>query len=275
MAMLTKRLFLALVSLSFFFALITEGHAAQCEKQDSLSWIDGKEHCFALKTFIAPAGGQSDTLAIILHGDLSGGGVADYIFPVAALATKLGARSVVMMRPGYRGDGRESSGYPTRNQDRDERYNANEIDSIAEAIRRLKKHHGAKRVVLIGHSGGAVIAGVLLGRATPLIDAVVLIACPCHVPDWREMNNWPPLESAESPHTYLDKVAKTARIVAVSGENDGNVGIQLPRIYIEKAVGMGLAAKAIIVPEVGHSIKERYVQSPGLSDAIRWALGGT
>ena len=49
------------------------------------------------------------------------------------------------------------------------------MDSVAAAVAALRKHHNASRVVVVGHSGGAANAGVILGRAAPLVDVAVLI----------------------------------------------------------------------------------------------------
>lgn len=66
-------------------------------------------------------------------------------------------------------------------------YGIAEMDSVAAAVEALRKHHNASRVVLVGHSGGAANAGVILGRAAPLVDVAVLISCPCNIPVWRDL----------------------------------------------------------------------------------------
>ena len=87
----------------------------------------------------------------------------------------------------------------------------------------LKKHHKAKRVVLVGHSGGAAISGIIFGRSPGLVDTVILAACPCDVPRWREMrrgyNTW---TRGLSPHDFSNKVSHGARVIALTGEHDDN-----------------------------------------------------
>jgi pimeloyl-ACP methyl ester carboxylesterase len=41
-------------------------------------------------------------------------------------------------------------------------------------------------VVVAGHSGGAAIAANILGRHPALIDAALLVSCPCDVEKWRQ-----------------------------------------------------------------------------------------
>ena len=157
-----------------------------------------------------------------------------------------------MARPGYTLDGRTSSGVATRDQARFYRYGSEEIDSIAAAVAALKKHHRAERVVMVGHSGGAVISGVMLGRTAPLVDAAILVACPCDVARWRHLNDYRPLVNAESPVDYLRAVPKTAKIYAVTGECDRNTWPVLAEDYVEKARGMGLDATFFLVERAGH-----------------------
>mgnify|MGYP003389371873 FL=1 len=86
---------------------------------------------------------------------------------------------------------------------------------MAAAVANLKKHHGVASVVMVGHSGGAAISGVILGRSAPLVDAVLLVSCPCDVPKWRDARDRKPLENAESPVDYL----KSVRLSEVGAEN--------------------------------------------------------
>jgi pimeloyl-ACP methyl ester carboxylesterase len=156
--------------------------ALDCPTPASPTFSKGADHCLAVKT-VAP-GPEGGTLAVVLHGDLSRGGPADYIIPVAEMAAERGAAALVLARPGYTVDGRSSTGVASRDQDRTQLYTAAEIDRIGVAVVNLKAFHGADQVVLIGHSGGAVAAGVLLGRRPDLVNGVLLISCPCDVPTW-------------------------------------------------------------------------------------------
>ena len=230
--------------------------AKTCKEPDNTTFVQGKRHCLAIKTFAA--GPDADMLVVVLHGDLSRGGPADYIFPVAEAAAARGVRAVAMMRPGYAGDGRKSTGRPTRSQSRDRVYGKSEIDSIGVAIAELKSHHGAKRLILVGHSGGAVVAGVLLGRRPDLVDGVVLIACPCNIPRWREMRGRRPLPFAQSPHRWLKEAAAGARIVAITGEKDRNTFPRLAQDYVAAAKQRGLDAEFVLVAGAGHSLRGPY-----------------
>lgn len=264
-----------LLSAALFLVVLPatpRARAETCQAPDNVAWVSGTDHCFAIKTY-PPQTGKSATLAVVLHGDLSGGGPADEVFFMAEEAAKAGAVAVAMMRPGYEGDGRRSTGIANRDQDRDDRFKADEMDSIAAAVKTLKAHYGARRVVLIGFSGGAIISGVLIGRAAPLVDGAVLLSCPCHVPDWRESNDWKPLYNAESPHAYVDRIPTNARIIALTGENDGNAKTRFAADYIKKATQRGINAVFVAIPNATHSLRQIKAQ-PQLVTAIHQIVAG-
>ena len=237
-------------------ASLEPAKARTCKQPDNLTFVQGKRHCLAIKTFHGTTG--ADTLFVVLHGDLSRGGPADYIFPVGEAIAQRGMPAVVMMRPGYTGDGRTSTGRSTRSQRRGEVYLKSEMDSIAVAVAELKAHHEVERVVMVGHSGGALISGVLLGRKPDLVDAVVLIACPCDVPRWRRVRGRRPLTLAQSPHKWLERVAADAKIFAITGSKDKNTFPDLARDYVDKAAARGLDAEFVLVRGAGHGLGRRY-----------------
>lgn len=267
-----KKLFWVLsLTIGAFLGTAADVAAETCRAPDNVVTVSGTVHCLAIKTYRPET--AAETLVIVLHGDLSRGGPADYIFGVARRAAESGAIGVAMMRPGYTGDGRKSSGVATRNQSRSEMYRGGEIDSMAAAVAALKKHHAARRVVMVGHSGGAAIAGVMLGRSAPLVDAVLLVSCPCDVPRWREERGRKPFENAESPIRYLSAIPKTARITALTGENDRNTFPRLGRDYVAAATTLGLSAAFVKVPDAGHGFG-RLSRQPHIFDALKKAISG-
>ena len=132
------------------------------------------------------------------------------------------------------------------------------IATVAAAVKALKRHYNAETVVLAGHSGGSAISGVIIGKYPGLVNAAVLGACPCNVPDWRTMrrgyNNW--LLSL-SPHDFIGKIDKKTTVVAVSGGDDGNTEPILARNYVASLKDMGIEATYIEVPGIGHNGIER------------------
>ena len=198
-------------------------------------------------------------------------GDADYIIPVAGRAASYGAIGVAMARPGYTLDGRTSSGVATRDQSRSDRFTAYEINSIAAAVATLKKHHGAKRVVMVGHSGGAVVSGVMLGSSAPLVDVVILVSCPCDMPGWRYSHGREPFENAESPIDYLSDAPKSSKIFALTGERDKNTWPEIAQDYVKKARDMGLDATFFMIQKAGHGFR-RLGRSAEFKNSLRQAI---
>ena len=124
---------------------------------------------------------------------------------------------------------------------------------------------------MVGHSGGALISGVMIGRAAPLVDAAVLIACPCDVVGWRWMGNRKQLPNAESPNGYLSSAPKSSRIFAVAGENDRNTMPSLAQKYVQEAKAMGLEAKFVALPDAGHGFR-RIGQRDAFHAVLRQAI---
>ena len=221
-----------------------------CEHADNVRFVQAKDHCLAIRTFLARE--AAEELVVILHGDLWRGGAVDQMFPLGMAVAHRGVSTVVMIRPGYSGGGGRSSGRATRNQRHHERYSTGEIDSIATAVAELKSYHNAKRLVLVGYGGGAIIAGMMLGRHSDLVDGVVLVACPCDVPRWRSARGLKPLPAAESPHEWLDEAAADARIIAITARRDRLTHWRLAKEYVAAAQARGLKANFARVTGARH-----------------------
>ena len=128
--------------------------AETCTDPDNVTYVQGSDHCLSIQTYWA--GGNPDTLAVYIHGDVPSGRPVDFVFGIARAVALRGANAVVLIRPGFRGAGRKSSGMPTHSRYAFERYTLPEIESMGDALARLKAHHRAKRLVLMGSSGGAL-----------------------------------------------------------------------------------------------------------------------
>src|SRR6185436_16034197 len=83
-----------------------------------------------------------------------------------------------LLRPGYTDNaGDRSDG--ERGEARGDNYTADVADAVATATRALAQRVKARRVILVGHSGGASIAALVLGRHPGIADAALLVACGC------------------------------------------------------------------------------------------------
>jgi pimeloyl-ACP methyl ester carboxylesterase len=122
----------------------------------------------------------------VLHGD-SPFANPDYqdMFAAKVAAAYKDVVVAAILRPGYTDpQGNVSEG--VRGQATGDSYNAQNTDVIAAAIGDLKQRFRSRRVVVVGHSGGAAITANVLGRHPSLVDAALLVSCPCDVARWRE-----------------------------------------------------------------------------------------
>lgn len=228
--------------------------AAEPCAADNRTRVAANDECIVIKVYGEPA--ERTSLIIFIHGDGYRRDPADYgpSSYMNRIAQQFGDKGVVavgLIRPGYfDSKHNHSTGNSYREGDN---YRLDVIDTVAAAVKVIKNHYKAEKIVLAGHSGGSAISGVIIGKYPDLVDAAVLGACPCNVPDWRFMrrgkNNW---RSSLSPHDFIAGVDKKTTVVAVTGENDSNTVSVLTRDYVASLKSIGIDATFIEVPGVGH-----------------------
>lgn len=258
------------------FVGVGSSHAddSDCQPADMVDYVPSKDECLAIKTYLPADVGSAKRLVVVLHGDLSRGGPADYIFPLAERAAELGQIGIAMMRVGYSGGGRRSTGTPSRQENRSNLYTADEFDAVAEATAALKAHYGVSEVVMIGHSGGAATAGVILGRHPGLLQRALLISCPCNIDNWRRLRGRNPWPRAQSPDDYVDDIQPGTFIRLLVGSRDTNTYPTLSEDYVDDAVGRGLDAVLYTVSGAAHNMNERMTSSDVFQSAVAEIVTG-
>lgn len=193
------------------------------------------------------------TMVVWIHGNITSGGPANSHFRIAQkLAEDYAAENVLalaLVRPGYPdGTGMSSSG---NDHGRADNWSRLTIAGIGTAIERLRDKYKPAAVLLVGHSGGAAIAAVLLGMKPQLADGAILLACPCDLAAWRtgrRGGTW----ISEDPKQWIDKVRPGAKVIALTGSRDATTAPELARSYIEDLKARGIDAIFQIVPGLGH-----------------------
>jgi pimeloyl-ACP methyl ester carboxylesterase len=243
--------FFMLCCMIFFSA---PGFAAPCAAPDNLTRVTGADECLIIKTYISKEASSQRRLVVLLHGNHSSGSPAISLYKVAedlVLVAPAGTVAVAMIRPGYNNaDGEMSSGDAAGRADN---FTAQNIDIVADAIARLKHFYKAGRVVLVGHSGGAAMAGVMLGRHPDLADAAVIVSCPCNVPSWRAMRGragsaW----SSESAVNYVDRIRPAVAVSVIVGKQDDVTPPALSSEYVETLRRQRLVATLTLLDDVDH-----------------------
>jgi pimeloyl-ACP methyl ester carboxylesterase len=226
---------------------------AACPPDSSVEdWVLGNGLCLALSTFGAETAGTAPVLVVVVvvHGDISDGGRASYHATFAQSLARPGVIAVALTRPGYADDGgRVSEG---GNHGRIDNYTPRAVAAVAGAVTALKTHYRPRRVIYVGHSGGAAIGGVLVGKWPRLVDAAVLASCPCDIPRWLRERKQPPWSQSLSPSSYAARVPRTTSVVAVTGTADTNTFPALGEDYAARLARRGVDARFIAIEGAGH-----------------------
>lgn len=217
--------------------------------------------CLVLKVHAAPAG-PDRALALIVHGDGQGFLEAGYLARLDGLAQRLvqarpGDGVVFVQRPGYQSPLGRSEGRAKR---QDDDYTAENVQLLAAALKALREAWQPARAVWIGHSGGAALGALVLGRARGLADAAVLAGCPCGpIGQWRTHRNqsrgrpgdslWP---ESLSPPEHMEGLGPGTAVVLLTGERDDNTLARFNEAWVERARARGADARQIVLPGVGH-----------------------
>ncbi|MBF0268599.1 MAG: alpha/beta hydrolase [Alphaproteobacteria bacterium] len=230
------RIFLALLA---FVLLADPVLAAPCDKPVSPLRVSAREECLIARTFESKEGASPRLLYVLLHGNHSDGSPATSMFKVAqGLVDKAppGTVAVALLRPGYND---EEGNYSTGERNRVDNWRSAVIDDIADAIANLKRHYHPQRLVLIGHSGGSAVAGVILGRHPGLADAALLFGCVCDIRQWRAGRSggmW----TSESPSDYVTRIPPKTKIAVLVGAGDNVTTPSLSEGYVAALADQGL-----------------------------------
>ncbi len=232
--------------------LLTTGgaFAAPCETEDFESRVSGGTECLLMRRYGSL---KPTTLVIWIHGNITSGGPANSHFRIAQKVAEDHAGenvlAVALVRPGYPdGTGKSSSG---NDHGRADNWSRTTIADIGAAIERLRDKYKPSSLLLVGHSGGAAIAAVLLGMKPQLADGAILLACPCDLAFWRKGRRggtW----ISEDPMHWIDKVRSDIKLVALTGSRDATTAPELARSYIEALKLRGIDAIFQTVPGLGH-----------------------
>lgn len=232
---------------------VTVSAKSLCDKGDQFSAISGDGLCLVITTYNADLKRDyQPTLVVMLHGDISSGGPANYHVPhMLEIAQNDRIVAVAIVRPGYSGGkGRKSDG---SNYGRRDSYTKRNNTAVGEAITKLKKLHNANRVVLIGHSGGAAMAGVIIGMFPGLVDKAILVSCPCNISQWRKMRGRKAWKRSLSPSSFVGKIPQSTEVVVIVGKKDKNTRPRLSIDYVASLKKKKIKAKLSILELGGHN----------------------
>jgi pimeloyl-ACP methyl ester carboxylesterase len=231
----------------------TAAHASPCDHPGNVQFVTGGNECLLIRTARGSAATTGGPLFILLHGDFSHEAVlSENYFNKAKQLTELApsATAIAMARPGYQApSGLGSTGESYGHHDNE---TAENIDDIAGAIQTLRGIYHPSKVVLIGHSGGAQVAAIILARHPHLADAAVLVSGPFDVAAWKAAHNISGPFRSESPLRYVDRIPPDTRIVVIEGTSDTNTFPALAEQYTAALKARGVPVQLIEVPGADH-----------------------
>jgi pimeloyl-ACP methyl ester carboxylesterase len=204
---------------------------------------------------------SSPTLVVVLHGD-SPKSPPSYQYTFARKLAEQNDNLVVaaVLRPGYTDDAHEAS-EGKRGKANGDNYTSEVVDVIASVIEQLKARYNPGHTVIVGHSGGAAISAILVGRWPNAADGVLLVSCPCNLELWRkhmeQIQDNPiwiePVESV-SPINVVSDVPKTTHVHMLVGSNDNNALPEFTQAFAAALKNRGGNVAVTVAPGLTHDI---------------------
>ncbi len=99
------------------------------------------------------------------------------------------------------------------------RYAPEVIASMGAAIDRVKRTAGARRLVLIGYSGGGVVAALLAARRDDVAELVTIAANLDHA-YWTRLEELTPLHGSLNPADFTERLQKVPQRHFAGGDDD-------------------------------------------------------
>lgn len=237
--------------------------AQECSKLPSDRQVsDQQGGCLALLSVGQPDPGAK-VLVVLLHGDGEGQLSHRQVDRWTGIGRSLMAADrhvVFMIRPGYQSPAGHSSGWANP---KDDDYTPNNMARVAGALRQLRSTYRPEKIVLVGHSGGAATAALVLGKHPGAADAALLLACPCDVPPWRDHRNAQrgrggPWANSLNPLQFISGIPAGTPVMAVTGSQDDNTLAEFAKRWVEKASAQGVRARYADAVGLSHSTIQQW-----------------
>src|ERR1700719_4502144 len=233
----------------------TEGAA----KAGATMWVTTTQR---VKTRIYENAGLSPhpILIIVLHGDSPDEPPRyQYRFAERAAAAIPDAVVAAVLRPGY-SDGEDRSD-GMRGETTGDNYTPEVINAVATVLSELRTKYHPRRVILVGHSGGAAITANLLNQQGISGDAALLVSCPCDLAAWRKHMQsikggriWERPVRSLSPIEQVDGIPTSTRVSLLVGSDDQVAPPELTSAYADALRKHDVAVDVTVAPGLAHNI---------------------
>jgi len=129
------------------------------------------------------------------------------------------------------------------------RYAPEVVDSTGRAIDQLKAQVGAKRVLLVGYSGGGALAALLAARR-PDVAGLVTVAANLDLAYWTHRDGLSPLTGSLDPAQEAGRLGTVPQL-HFAGGRDRVVGADVTRSFLAH-LSAGNLARVEVLPEADH-----------------------
>jgi pimeloyl-ACP methyl ester carboxylesterase len=269
---------LSVLFLLFFLAVTgCLGQANQLPPSGETLWI--RANGLRLKTVAYRSARTKPSvhpvLVVVLHGDLPKP-MYHYKFAQEAAAQIENVVVAAVLRPGYT-DGMGDRSEGEMGHYTGDNYTPEVIDGVADVTKQLQHRFHPERIVVVGHSGGAAITGDLLGRWPKLVDAALMVSCPCDVPAWRQhmlrvqkSPIWLEPVKSLSPLDLAGRVPSTVRVRMLVGSDDPVAPPEFSQRYADALRKHGDDVNLTVLPGLKHNI----LLEPQVMEALKKIVEG-
>ncbi len=187
------------------------------------------------------------SLVVFLHGSVSAGGPADYMYGPARRFAEAhpDVVAVALLAPGYY----DRKGKRSAGSDAGRRL-SDDTDEIIPALEELRRRYKPRKMFVFGHSKGAMNMGGVLAKKPGLADGAVLLAGIYDIPALAEYRRR--AQNGVSTIDMVNRIPKSARIVLVHGDVDKDVPLSQSVDFEKKAKAAGVQVRLIALEGVGH-----------------------
>lgn len=184
---------------------------------------DNALSCIDIREFEPISNRPVSQVLVVFIGDndLSKKGISLSPAVASELSKRLNALTVTLQKSEFAKMSSQSSG---NSRVANSFYSVEDVVMAAGELKRLRNLHVGKKILLIGHSGGAAVAAQLPGRFPESADAYLLVGCPCHQAQWRT-------------------VKANTRISLLVGTNDDDTPASFSQTYVAGLRAQGVKTR--------------------------------
>jgi dienelactone hydrolase len=230
-------------------------------------WIDAPDGKVKTRVYQSAKRSGHPVLVVLVHGDIPNPGQGLYELADALARISDNVVAAGLLRPGYR-DAQGDTLAGKMGFAIGDNYTPQVVDDVDAAVRQLKARFHARKVVVLGHSGGGAITANLIGRHPADVDAAVILSCGCDPNEFmtrwvREHPRFQMIQPNASllPLDLASKVPARMHVRMLIGDKDDVTGLPASQAYFHALQARNVDVKFTIAPGFGHNDIFRAVQT--------------